>query len=78
MRRDIRGLYSHKISTNKNPTRQSCLMGEDSWCKYNTGKIIKQGYNRKHPLSESCYETKCIKPISGICLSNSVIGNSEL
>lgn len=61
MRRAVWALFFHTASNNENPQHGLCPKGDDSWCKYNRGKVTKQQYNHPHHLPPAIMDE--IKPI---------------
>lgn len=61
MRTAVWALFCHISSTDDNPQHALCPKGEESWCKYNRGKITGETYNHPHSLPFAIMEE--IKPI---------------
>ena len=50
MKRDIKAILRHRLSTDKNPNHSMCPTGPTSWCKYNRNPT---DYVHKNPLSKA-------------------------
>jgi len=50
MKRDIKTILQHRLSTDENPNNSMCPTGPTSWCKYNRNPT---DYVHKTPLSKA-------------------------